>query len=119
MAETMNDIMHPSERSADAEFPFAPGNWNRSVAEKIAAQDQLRLKADHWETIRALQEYFSKHDKPKMREIHDALTEKFYAKGGIRYVYQLFPGGPIAQGCRVAGLEPPAGASDKGFGSVV
>ncbi|MDH5470718.1 MAG: TusE/DsrC/DsvC family sulfur relay protein, partial [Gammaproteobacteria bacterium] len=28
------------------------------------------------------------------------------------------PGGPIAQGCRIAGLVPPAGSKDSGFGSV-
>jgi tRNA 2-thiouridine synthesizing protein E len=30
----------------------------------------------------------------------------------------LFPGGPLAQGCRLAGLEPPAGAFDPSYGSV-
>ena len=30
----------------------------------------------------------------------------------------LFPGGPVAQGCRLAGLKAPAGAVDRGFGSV-
>lgn len=53
-----------------------------------------------------------------MRELHDALDEKFHWKGGIGYLYRLFPGGPIAQGCRIAGLRAPAGAVDRGFGSV-
>jgi hypothetical protein len=30
----------------------------------------------------------------------------------------LFSGGPVAQGCRLAGLNAPAGAVDRGFGSV-
>jgi tRNA 2-thiouridine synthesizing protein E len=34
-------------------------------------------------------------------------------------LFKLFPKGPIAQGCRLAGLEPPAGSVDLGFGSVV
>jgi tRNA 2-thiouridine synthesizing protein E len=36
----------------------------------------------------------------------------------MKYLYTLLPGGPIAQGCRLAGLKPPAGAVDQGFGSV-
>ena len=53
-----------------------------------------------------------------LRELHDALDEKFHRQGGIRHLYRLFPGGPVAQGCRIAGLKAPAGATDKGFGSV-
>jgi tRNA 2-thiouridine synthesizing protein E len=36
----------------------------------------------------------------------------------MKYLYTLFPGGPIVQGCRLAGLKAPAGATDRGFGSV-
>jgi len=34
------------------------------------------------------------------------------------YLYQIIPGGPVAEGCRLAGLSVPAGAVDKSFGSV-
>src|SRR5574341_927751 len=47
-----------------------------------------------------------------------ALDEKFHRQGGIRRLYLLFPGGPVAQGCPLAGLKAPAGATDRGFGSV-
>ena len=69
----------------------------------------------------ALQDYYVRHGPKRIniRELHDALEERFYHKGGIKYLYLLFPGGPVAQGCRIAGLVPPAGAADKGFGSVV
>jgi tRNA 2-thiouridine synthesizing protein E len=53
-----------------------------------------------------------------MRELQDALEEKFHHKGGMKYLFTLFPGGPVAQGCRLAGLKAPAGATDRGFGSV-
>jgi len=53
-----------------------------------------------------------------MRELHDALEERFHARGGLKRLYQLFPGGPLAQGCRLAGLKAPFLATDHGFGSV-
>jgi tRNA 2-thiouridine synthesizing protein E len=81
----------------------------------------LTLAPDHWDAVRALQEYYAKHQDTAVntRELHDALGEKFHRQGGMRFLYQLFPGGPVAQGCRLAGLKAPAGAVDKGFGSVV
>jgi len=102
-------------------FPHAPADWVPQTGATEAEREGLKLVDDHWEAVRALQEYFARHsDKPtiNMRELHDALDEKFHIKGGIRYLYKLFPGGPIAQGCRVAGLQAPAGAIDRGFGSV-
>lgn len=105
----------------DSKFPHAPPDWTKETALKTARQEGLEPGADHWEAVRALQEYYAKHQEItlNMRELHDALDENFHGKGGIKYLYQLFPGGPVAQGCRLAGLTPPAGATDKGFGSVV
>jgi len=107
--------------AGDADFPHAPEGWSRAGAEQIAKQDQLTLTGDHWEVIDALQEYCVRHECGKFstRELHDALDEKFHPKGGYKYLFGLFPKGPIAQGCSLAGLEPPRGAVDKGFGSVV
>ena len=101
------------------DFPYAPDGWAQEAATGMASEEGLETEADHWEVIRALHEYFARHDGPSInsRELHDALEEKFHARGGMKYLYNLFPGGPVTQGCRLAGLEPPSGA-DKGFGSV-
>ena len=87
---------------------------------RIAKQEGLELGQDHWEVLDALQEYFARQEGAPIRRraLHDALEEKFHHKGGLRYLYMLFPGGPVAQGCRLAGLEPPAGAFDPSYGSV-
>ena len=118
----MDDIMHPGLGSGkDPDFPHAPADWSRETAASIAKEENLALDDDHWDVVRALQAYYASHQgaEVNVRELHDALEEKFHVKGGIRYLYQVLPGGPVAQGCRLAGLEPPAGAADKGFGSVV
>ncbi|MEY6432131.1 TusE/DsrC/DsvC family sulfur relay protein [Thioalkalicoccus limnaeus] len=118
MTTTMRDILNPGSNEPDAEFPNAPSDWTRATAEATAGNEGLALGADHWATIQALQSYFARNERPNMRELQDALEERFHASGGLRYLYALFPGGPIAQGCRLAGIEPPAGAVDKSFGSV-
>jgi len=104
----------------DAQFAHAPDGWTREAALKLARDDGLAMQEDHWEAVRALQEYYARHQDGSfnLRELHDALDEHFHAKGGRKYLYALFPGGPVAQGCRIAGLKAPAGATDKGFGSV-
>ncbi len=101
-------------------YPFAPVGWHEKDAERLASEEGIDMLADHREVLRALQEYFAKHEKPDLnvRELHDALDERFHSRGGLRHLYKLFPGGPVAQGCRLAGLSIPAGAIDKSFGSV-
>ena len=120
-ANTMDDIMHPGLNGNNEGFPDAPAGWAPDIARQIAGEDGLELSDDHWKLLHALQEYYSRHvdDKIHVRELHDALAEIFHTQGGLKFLYKLFPGGPIAQGCRLAGLEAPAGAADKSFGSVI
>jgi len=99
-------------------FPNAPDNWNLDEALNTAKKDGINLNDDHWDLIRALQEYYHKVEFPHMRQLKDALDEKFHSRGGMKYLYQIIPGGPVAQGCRLAGLNVPSGAIDKSFGSV-
>ena len=104
----------------DRGFPHAPYDWTPAAALGVAQREGLDLGESHWEALLALQEYYARHDGAgvNLRDLHDALDEKFHRQGGIRALYLLFPGGPVAQGCRIAGLKAPAGATDHGFGSV-
>jgi len=99
-------------------FPYAAEDWSEAIAEKTAAEDDIELTKVHFEVINGLQEYFSKHEFFKSRELHDALEEKFHHLGGMKALYKLFPKGPVAQGCRMAGIDAPAGSTDLSFGSV-
>lgn len=115
----INKLMQ--EPVTDPDFPHAPLDWTQDVAMKIAREEGLELAEDHWEAIRALQKYHALHEDSaviNLRELHDALDEHFHPKGGIKHLYTLFPGGPIAQGCRLAGLKAPFMTTDSGFGSV-
>ena len=119
MAKTRDDILHGrSGDRVDARFPDAPASWSAAFAEQTAREEGIELTEDHWQAIRAVQEYYANAETPRARELHDAFAEKFHSRAGVTNVYLLYPGGPVAQGCRMAGLEPPAGSIDKSFGSV-
>lgn len=105
MAAIMAEILNPGSTTWDPAFPHAPVDWTPDLAASTAEAEGIELQADHWATIKALQGYFATHEHPNIRELHDALDEDMHAKGGIKYLYTLFAGGPVAQGCRIAGLQ--------------
>ena len=104
---------------AAVDFPNAPENWTTAKANKKAQEFGVSMGPDHWDVVICLQEYFSRNELPNRRELNDALDEYCHHYGGLKGLYRLFPGGPIAQGCPIAGIVPPAGTVDRSFGSVV
>ena len=122
MNNATQDFIRPGyETKPIPDFPHAPSDWTRENAEELARAEGLALTEEHWRVVRALQEFYARNEEPTMnaRELHDALDEYFHPEGGLKYLYKLFPKGPLAQGCLLAGLQPPAGSQDKGFGSAV
>jgi len=116
---TMYSIMHPGvELQSEPDFRDAPEGWTRAHARKLAAEAGLKFTEDHWEVIRVLQGCYKDEVSPRLRLLHDALEARFAAKGGMKYLFGILPGGPIAQGCALAGLKPPASAKDSSYGSV-
>ena len=122
MSEIMAEVLHEPAHEPPAGFPYAPEGWTPDVAMETARKEGMEaITDDHWELIRALQEYYAKHQQRtiRVRELAFALDEKFHPQGGLKYLYSIMSGGPVAQGCRLAGLPMPHGAVDKSFGSVM
>ncbi len=119
MQRTMHEVLHPrAEWSRDPTFPHAPEQWSPAEGHHTARRLGRRMTEDHWELVRALQAYFASHSEIQIRKLYDALEERFHHSGGMRYLYTLFPGGPLAEGCQIAGLPPPPGSVNRSFGSV-
>jgi tRNA 2-thiouridine synthesizing protein E len=84
----------------------------------IASAEGISLTPEHWTVIRYLRSFHRQHDEDyHLKALVDGLESKFGARGGRRFLYRLFPGGPISQGCRIAGVPVPEGSSDPSFGS--
>ena len=94
-------------------------NWSDSIAQDLARQEGLTLTDAHWEVINLLRNHYRLHGPaPSARQLLNGLEERFGREGGRKYLYQLFPRGPISQASRVAGLPLPPYSSDPSFGSV-
>lgn len=109
------------EDSVNKMFRYAPPGWTLSSAREAARRENLDFEETHLELICALQEFFARQGEDtaiNLLRLHDALEEKFHYKGGLKFLYAIMPKGPVAQGCRLAGLKVPAGASDPSYGSV-
>jgi len=100
-----------------ADFPNAPHGWSLDKANAKARELDIVMGPDHWDIILCLQEYFARNEEFNRRELSDALEEHWHQHGGMKALYLLFPGGPVAQGCEISGIPVPAGTVDKSFGS--
>jgi len=92
--------------------------WSEQQARAMASEDGIELSEDHLRVIHLLREYYLQHGLVQSgRELGDMLNEQFADRGGRRFLYRLFPGGPVTQGMRLAGLPIPAYSEDGGFGT--
>ena len=93
-------------------------NWNRNKSIDLANSEGIRLTDEHWDVIDYLRTHYLKHGLPRFaRTTARALNRRFAARGGSKYLYSLFAGGPVTQGSRLANLRTPANATDDSFGT--
>lgn len=94
-------------------------SWSPLFAQRLAQAEGLELTEEHWEVVVYLRErYRNKGAAAHAREVLQELEDKFCAGKGRRHLYELFPGGPVSQGSRLAGLPLPPYSNDPSFGSV-
>ena len=92
--------------------------WSEAVAIELARRDGLELTDDHLGIIRYLRDcYADNGGSVNARTLMKALEEEFAGLGGHKFLYNLFPRGPIASASRYAGLPMPPGTRDPSFGS--
>lgn len=93
--------------------------WDEGEAERLAAQMGIVLTDEHWAVLRFLRERYRQLGPAKSgRVLSEELARAFEERGGRKYLYRLFPRGPVTEGSRIAGLPLPAYTTDPSFGSV-
>ncbi|MEW5967088.1 MAG: TusE/DsrC/DsvC family sulfur relay protein [Pseudomonadota bacterium] len=92
--------------------------WTEASAVDMARKDGLDLTDDHLAIIRYLRDCYADHGGTvNARMLMRSLEEEFAGLGGHKFLYNLFPLGPIAQASRYAGLPMPPGTLDPSFGT--
>lgn len=94
--------------------------WSREVAKRQAIEEGLgALSETQWRVIYTLRGLYRKNGRAaNARQVIKRLEQDFAEEGGRRFLYQAFPGGPVSQGSRLAGVPAPPYASDNSFGCV-
>lgn len=84
-------------------------DWTPAIAIELAREEGIELTDQHWEIIHFVQNYYAEyHITPIMRILARAISRQLgESKGKSRYLYSLFPGGPVKQSARLAGLPKP------------
>ncbi len=85
--------------------------WNRGVAAHLAEEEEVEMTDAHWEVVNFLREYYEEYKiAPMIRILTKAIGKKLgKEKGNTKYLYDLYPGGPAKQACKIAGLPKPTG----------
>jgi len=82
-------------------------DWDKDVAQAIAAADGLTLAQDHWDVIEYLRDAWFNHsgEQPNNRAILKAMQDKWSGrKVDNKTLFDLYPGNPSKQAGKVAGL---------------
>jgi tRNA 2-thiouridine synthesizing protein E len=92
--------------------------WSRESAEARARQDGIALTQSHWRVIEYLRRSCMDRGLPReARSLASELDTAFASHGGRRWLYELFPQGPVHQGCAIAGLPVPDHSAEEASGT--
>jgi tRNA 2-thiouridine synthesizing protein E len=101
------------------EDEYTVENWNRDVAASLAKEEGLDLTDDRWEVASYLRKLFDGTGEIEhARDLSAVLDQRFKDQGGLKYLFRLFPKGPVSQGCKIAGIPVPKDSSNASFGNV-
>lgn len=93
--------------------------WSPQIAGRRAEADGIVLSDEHWAVLWFLRErYRNRGLAHSGRELLREVEAELYPGEGRKRLFELFPGGPVSQASRIAGLPLPPHSSDPSFGSV-
>ena len=120
MSEILKHIMNKDSFARDPYGNLAALDaWFEVQAQEIATEMNIDLSDMHWNVIYFLRSNYAQFGhQVSARKLLKALSEEYAELGGKRFLYKMFPGGPIRQGCEIAGIPAPADTADPAYGSL-
>ncbi len=118
LLKTFSEILDtPYHRPYDLE---ALGPWSEKIATDLATEEGITLTPAHWEVIESLRNHYLEYGPDSSgRSLLQCLKAEYFDHGGKKYLFDLFPRGPVNQACRIAGIPLPPHSSSDSFGSVM
>ena len=85
-----------------------PTLWDEQVASQLAASDDIELSDDHWQVILAVRDIYAiTGETPPMRLLIKELNKRLDTVVNSRFLYRLYPDGPVRLASKHAGLPKP------------
>lgn len=85
-----------------------PDSWNEHMAAKLAETDDIVLSEAHWQVIYAVRDIYAiTGETPPMRLLIKELNKRIDTEINSRFLYRLYPDGPVRLASKHAGLPKP------------
>jgi tRNA 2-thiouridine synthesizing protein E len=104
---TVYDVNGRQSETTDNGYLASLDDWDKAVAEAIAAAEGLTLTQDHWDVIEYLRDAYLNNngEQPNNRAILKAMQTRWVErKVDNKTLFDLYPGNPSKQAGKVAGL---------------
>ncbi len=86
--------------------------------ERKATEQGIKLTPEHMDVIDFVLDFYEHCDDcQNARELADLMQAEFSVQGGRKYLYQLFPNGPLSTIHELADLPNLGGQTDRSFGT--
>jgi len=94
-------------------------SFDRQEVAERAREIGVHLTDKHWEAIDFMVKFYDYHEDEELKvgDYNNALKGKFSSQGGLKYLYSLFPDGPVNTVTQLTGI-PVNSARDNSMGSV-
>lgn len=117
---TRMPVAETAKTGFEVDYLLDEAEWSEDIARSLARSEGLDLTEAHLDVIRAAREYYRDHGpSDPARNMLNFLDLRFDQQGGRKYLYRLFPNGPVVQASKFAGLPLPPHSTDPAFGSVM
>jgi tRNA 2-thiouridine synthesizing protein E len=111
MNQAVNKLSTDYRVARDPEgYLVDPQDWDVSIACRLAEEEGIELKEDHWPVLRFMRERWTTNRiAPDVRHVMEFLSNEhgFDKKAAKTYLYKLFPYGYVKQACKIAGMQKP------------
>lgn len=127
-AEQVKELIEwMADRSVDTDIGSQERTYRKQYLESLgekhireaATRQGIVLTSEHLGVIECLRDYYLEFgEAEKGRDLEEMLDDTFAGHGGRRFLWHLFPGGPVTQAMGISGLPLPPHSGDSGFGTV-